>query len=552
LGGFFRSMLDFVTWPLRAIIEAPGKLFAGSRRLARISLSARVALATFLFLLICVPLTLFIFIHFDKGRTGFWAYWKEIAIVAALVVLIPLVLYKVLQLWLEGEVHEFDDIERAWNAGLAEMQRRGLDLRETPLFLVLGSAGTAQEKLLFDASKLDFSFRDFPQGQAALHWYASPDAVFVALSGVGSLSRLTQLAGEAEMIEKAQPLPAPLPAAVPGFPRGGFAGRTPDATIQFDQATPMPVPESLNLSPEPASLTPRLAGEGTWNINEQMRDALIAASSRQGQRKAVVMDESQAATEQRRVEFLCRLIRRARQPLCPINGVLTLLSVWLIQRSETEAKSIQWALKRDLNALVDHLRVRCPVTALVVGLEEESGFRELVRRVGREVALGNRIGKGFELWNRPGADALRAVARHACGFIEDCIYSLFREHDSLNKPGNAKLYMLLCKLRRNVLPRLELILAEGYGFERATGTRHESLFFGGCYFAGLGESDERQAFAKRVLDKLPEQQGYLAWTPTAQAEDDRYRLFSQLVLVVDTLVLLGIAAIVAYRFWGMK
>lgn len=566
MGSFFRSLLNYLTMPLRALIAAPGQLLSGSKRLAKISLPARVAIAAFLFLLICVSITLIIFIFYSE-RAFVWAKLTPtfFMIVTVLVILIPLVLYKVLQLWLEGEVGEFPDIEKAWEDGLAELQRHSLDIHKIPLFLVLGTSGTAQEKTLFDTAKLDLSFRDFPQGPAALHWFASPEAVYVVLSGVGSLTSLARLSADSETIERAQPLAVSQPAAAPILPHGAFAGQKATATIQFDPMARVAGPQNLGasleqnlgLAPEAASaaLPPRAGGQGTMMIDEPMRAALaVAAVNRgaQGQRKAVAIDEEQAAEQERRIEFLGRLIRTARQPVCPINGILTLLPFWLIERGDAEAKQLQRVVKRDLAALAVCLRIRCAVTALVVGLEEESGFRELVRRVGKERAVNNRVGKSLELWNQPRGDTLAAVAEHACGLVEGWIYTLFSARGGLNKPGNAKLYMLLCKLRLIVLRRLKPILAEGYGFDPARERGDNGLFFGGCYFAGLGDSDERQAFVKSVLDKLPEQQGYLAWTPAALAEEDRYQLLGQFVLVVDTLLLLGIVAAFAYRFWWSK
>jgi hypothetical protein len=567
VAAFFRNLLYALTWPLRAMIEAPWKLFSGSRRLARISLPAQVALAAFLFLLICVSVTLVIFIFYTRERAFVWAKLTMpfFAIVTALVVLIPLVFYRLLRLWLEVEVGEFPDIQTAWEAGLAELQRRGLDIREIPLFLVLGTAGTAQAKTLFDASRLNLTFRDFPnQETAALHWFAAPDAVYLVLSDVGALGNLAQLSADREKSERDRPPTALQPEFRPGPPPGSIAGQSPDKTIRFGQGDlslahedlGLPSDQGLLFPSEDASgvFSPQARNGGTLMISDALTGALPAAVKGSGQdpRKPVVLDEAQVAEQERRMEFLGHLVRRARQPVCPINGVLTLLPFWLIRRGDDEAKQLGRVVRRDLAALVGCLRIRCPVTALVVGLDEESGFCELVRRVGEETAASNRIGKGFELRNQPANDALTAMAEHACGSVEESIYSLFRGPGALNNPGNVDLSLLLCKLRLNVLLRLKAILAEGYGFDAAKERSDDRLFFGGCYFAGLGKSDQREAFVKKVVDKLPEQQGFLAWSPAALAEDNRRQLFGQLVLVVDTLLFLGILAAFVYRYWWPK
>ena len=172
------------------------------------------------------------------------------------------------------------------------------------------------------------------------------------------------------------------------------------------------------------------------------------------EKKVVRLDQHESGEQQRRLEYLCRLLRRLRQPLCPVNGVLTLLPFGLVQRSVPESTEVQRAVQRDTSTLLASLKARCPVTALVVGLEEESGFRELVRRVGRDRAVGQRFGKGFNLWNPPLPERLEAMTVHACGAFEDWVYTLFREKGSLSKPGNTSLFALLCKIRHNLQSRL--------------------------------------------------------------------------------------------------
>jgi hypothetical protein len=268
------------------------------------------------------------------------------------------------------------------------------------------------------------------------------------------------------------------------------------------------------------------------------------------ERHVVRLEATEANQQDRRLEYVCRLIRRARQPLCPINGILTLLPFGLIQRSVPEGIEVQRAVKKDLGTVLRALMLRCPVTAVVVGLERESGFQELVRRVGRDRALGQRFGKGFTVWNPPIPERLEALAAHACGSFEDWVYTLFREKGSLAKPGNTKLYCLLCKIRRNVQSRLANILVAGYSVEGDPDRAGAGLLFGGCYFAATGQTEDRQAFVKGVFDKLPEQQEELEWTEDAFREDRKHQQWAQAGLALDTLLLLGLVGMIVYKwFW---
>ncbi len=104
------------------------------------------------------------------------------------------------------------------------------------------------------------------------------------------------------------------------------------------------------------------------------------------QKKPILLPPADGNVQERRLEYVCQLIRHARRPVCPVNGVLTLLPFGLIARGPREGVELQKALQRDLNTTRHSLKVRCPATAAVVGMEEESGFQELVRRVGRDRA----------------------------------------------------------------------------------------------------------------------------------------------------------------------
>jgi hypothetical protein len=274
---------------------------------------------------------------------------------------------------------------------------------------------------------------------------------------------------------------------------------------------------------------------------------MIPAGGQAG--RAITLRPEEAAEQDRRLEYLCSLIRRARQPICPLNGVLTLLPFGLIQHGPREGIEIQRTLKRDLSTILRVCKVRCAVTALVVGIEEEAGFRELVRRVGRDRAAVQRFGKGFSVSNPPLPERLEALCAHACGAFEDWVYALFREKDALSKPGNVKLYSLLCNIRRNVQLRLGNILVAAFGSEPEHESQGEPLLFSGCYFAAAGETEDRQAFVKGVFDKLPEEQAELQWTEAGKAEDDKYERWAQVVSTLDFLALASLVAIIVWIFF---
>ena len=57
------------------------------------------------------------------------------------------------------------------------LEKEGFDLRELPLFLIVGRTESGLEPL-FQASKLQLKVKHAPRPDAPLHVYASPEAVF--------------------------------------------------------------------------------------------------------------------------------------------------------------------------------------------------------------------------------------------------------------------------------------------------------------------------------------------------------------------------------------
>lgn len=93
------------------------------------------------------------------------------------------------RLFLARDVSEFEDIDRAWEAGVEALAREGFDLQWLPVFLVAG-ATPEQSKSLFEGSRLQWKVNtagDDPQ--AALTFHACDEALFICLNDVGAMSR---------------------------------------------------------------------------------------------------------------------------------------------------------------------------------------------------------------------------------------------------------------------------------------------------------------------------------------------------------------------------
>ena len=541
---YVRRFFQVLFFPLRALVQSPGRMFSTGQRMFGVSLPARVAVLVGFFLFICVVVAAIGFCYW--GDREFFAPFRQpwyLTTVLTLVIVIPFVLYHVLRLWLEGDVSPFEDIKRAWVEGIGELERQGLDISEIPLFLILGSNGEQQEKALFEATGMSLNVREFPQGPRPLHWYANPDGIYLVCNGAGCLSRLANVAQEVADDARAGFIASPGPSGPAGI-RGtiiaGSEGDQPGVGVEL----PLESAEPSATDHGDIRGTMELGGGSVVVPGESQSIAKGPATM-----KPVVLPPAEGNLQERRLEYVCQLMRHARRPVCPVNGMLTLLPFGLIARGPREGVELQKALQRDLNTARHSLKVRCPVTAAVTGMEAESGFQELVRRVGRDRAKRQRFGKGFSLSNPPIPERVEALAAHACGSFEAFVYALFREKGSLSKPGNTQLYSLLCKIRRDVQTRLGNILVAGFADDSEQGPDAAQLFFGGCYFAAVGETEDRQAFVRGVLDKMPEEEAELEWTEPALVEDRRYQRFAHLVIGADLLLFGALVGMLLYKYF---
>jgi hypothetical protein len=535
-----------ITWPLR------------------LSTPAKISWLLFLFLLTSMIVVMVVVARDPRGVSLYTALpvgWVVTA--AVLVILIPILVYQGLKLWVLGEKARYPDIAYAWNAGLQALQENGLDCNAIPIFLVLGSSGEHQEKALMQASGRAFRVFGAPQGPAPIHWYGCPDSIFLFCSEVGALSTLTQLVGEAQ--SKQEQTWTESMSSISAVPTGSSAPPAPSGGSENIQGTitmsDFPHPGAAPpKTPGPGGGEPANAQQGTMMFDQGVKPASESPPpsrpasqpaapavgrrlprKKNEKRESVTIPTREAMLQGRRLRYLGRQIKSIRYPLCPINGILTLLSFECIELSRQQAQELEEAVRADLAALRQSTFLRCPVTALIADLEGERGFSELIRRVGRERAASQRFGKGYPLRTLATSEDLAALGAHVSGAFEDWIYMLFREDDAISRPGNPLLYSLMCKIRCNLKGRLTDILANCYGHEpqssEADSTKH---LFSGCYFSATGDREEQRAFVAGVIDKLEDEQEEIEWSEDALRIEQRFRWMTYLAWLLSAFLLAGL------------
>lgn len=459
--------------------------------------------------------------------------WLRIAGVLLLIAVIPYVVYKLIELWMEGEQSPFPDLDYAWAVGLHALATNGLAIDSIPIYLVLGSNSEQQERALMNASGRRMRVEGVPAGPAPIHWYANPDGIYLFCSDASWTSALASLREELAAEASAKGLsvsdnpaagsllgPA-APAVAPQNPQPPEPGNI-QGTMMLDQFV-QPAAESPTGASEPPNAQNM---RGTMMLGETVSpqpalSSRAASSDAEGsdQREPVIVSSQYASGCLQELQYLCHLIDRVRQPVCGVNGVLTLIQLESIHSAQAETEELQKAIQADHKTIQYALQLNCPYIGLIVGLEKERGFRELVRRVGRDRAATQRFGQRFDVRATPSEEELASLSLHVCGAFEDWAYTLFREEEALMRPGNTRLYELLSKVRCSWKTKLADILAGGFGCK--DDQVDESIFFSGCYLAATGETPDRQAFVKGVLDKLDEEQEFVEWTSNATRSDRR-------------------------------
>jgi hypothetical protein len=543
---FITNLLNAITTPIRAFYMWFARAVPGLKGLTRVALPTRVALTTFLFLFVVyVAAVISIWFSETAAPKDTWEY----IVAFALVIIIPFIVYYLIKLWMIKEVSRYPEIDRIWEMGLKECEKNGILPTRVPIFLVQGGRDHRQAVQLMNATHIAFSVVVPSQEESDIGFFANSQAIFLFVNGCSCISALSSAPSGP---------PAMGPAAAAPVSGGAPPGGTIDAAMfgsgfKLPPATAPGVSKTLTQGAAfpanesgPAMQPAPLAAGGTMLLPGGQ--GYEAFTQTQGAAKPVPQLNSNVALErEQKLRYVCSLLRKARQTLCPINGLITLLPFELV---ESASSQIQTAAQKDLAVLREELLVRCSNTVLITQLEDEEGFQELIKRVGEERTREYRFGKGCELWNAPEEKRLDAIAVHATGAFEDWIYNLFQEEHALRQRYNSRLFMLLCRIRGEFAGNLRAVLARGFGFDPQTQPQlaYEQFLFGGCYFCAAGADPGRQAFVKSVFLKGIEQEGELEWAPEARRRDKQLQFMANLFALVGVLSLLAVVGMLIMRF----
>lgn len=523
------SIVNAIATPMRTVFYWFSQSLPGVRAIGRWSLPTKWSWLSLLVLLIIWIAAFVRHISDANEADRNWTLWFLVPI--PFVVVIPILTYYFVKYLLLQEASRFPEIDRIWCDGIAESESKGILINKTPIFLVLGTSQQREVKTLLQLTGLDFIADASGAGSPPISFHACREAIFLFLNGCNCMSRLSNSTTAAPREIQNVDAPVMQPTDVGG-------------TIDASSLGAMRFSPAKNEQPGNSMASTPFVPGGTMLLDESqdLSEIWNAVSTSKALNSSDIFDCEE------KLQHVCKLINRARRPLCPINGIVSVLPFELVESSSGQ---LQIAIQKDLAILRQELQIRCPNTALVSGMESDEGFVELVKRLPSQQSSENRFGKGSDLWVVPDSDRLDAIAVHATATFEDWIYMLFQEANALKKKNNSKLFMLLCRVRGAFAENLRGVLSRGFGFDTAIAPAlaYEQFLFGGCYFAATGNSQSQQAFVKSVFAKALQQEGELEWAPVARQQDQLYRFLGNLAALIGTIAFLAILAMLFHKFW---
>jgi hypothetical protein len=428
-------------------------------------------------------------------------------------------LYRLLNIDIPQIVSEYEDIYNTWREATEALARAGIQLDNTPLFLVLGGCSSGEEAL-FQSTSIRATVRHVPKGPAApLHVTANSDGIWVTCMGASVLGQQLLAMGEDAMI-----------------PAG-------DVTLET---------LSPGESPDPFK-TAATGGVGTLKIEDFLSQHQSSLSLPDVKKNRPTID---AETFRARLRYLCQLIARDRMGLCPLNGVLIVVP-FTAADARNMASDVSLACKTDLAETLDLLRLRCPVLFLVSDLDKLPGFVELVERLPSD-QRAKRMGQRYPLVPEFDSEDVPGSIKESVSWVGGnlflaMVYSLLK----VETPGgeeltevthaNSQLFRFLAAMRerrerlaqfvRDCLPVLP----------------DEPILFRGCYFAGTGlDASTAHAFCPGVLRLLLSDQNRVTWTSAAREQDAALlRLARWLRIVLIGCIAAGVLAILALIGWKL-
>jgi type VI protein secretion system component VasK len=201
-------------------------------------------------------------------------------------------------------------------------------------------------------------------------------------------------------------------------------------------------------------------------------------------------------------------------------------AAWLERQGSIEAAR---AVRDDLLTITRILKVCCPVSVLIPGMETLRGFTEFLARIPADL-IPRRCGYSFSPPQALTSDLAQLImsymTRWFYGYGLDAMF-FGRKREAqveplLDQVGNNQIFSFDHEFRQ-LRPKLRSVLENSFPYHPDL----EPVLFQGCYFLATGDSPQERAFAAGLIRDREQgifsDQRYAAWSNDARISDGYYR-----------------------------
>ncbi len=501
----------------------------------------------------------------EKAPDWFRPFWLP-----ALLLLLYALMWAAAWLWAQLAPEQasvvYPDLDDAWTTALEALQRAGIGIGDTPVFLVIGELPTGFEPL----------FRALPRGvavaggtpsESAVRVFANADAIYVTLSGAtllgvqeaGDIVDLTSTGGGGgyqsgmASVGIGQSVAYGTASIGAGYGEsvGGSLGASMGASMagggglrKIQRIIQKAKTEGRELTDAEKAEIRQLSAGGPAEQSPK------ASAKRKTSPVSVLQNPELVGEAEGRLTYICKKIAASRWPLCPVNGLILAMPMSAL---ENESRAIQWGsvARQDLSVIEHTLKLRFPVFGLLGGMELLPGGGGFFDKFGEE--KGNqRLGKGFPLNPDGGPEQVARGIEGNAGWVLGGLMPYWAlkytrlsggAEDTDNNAGAVR--FLTESSRRG--PALGKLLSQ------AVAGGEQAPTFGGCYLVVGSVRDPNEAmFARDFFKKVEGSQAAVAWTPDAYAADAGYRRWTLAGYVALVAVFVGVAGLAAFVFTTKK
>ena len=509
--------------PFRWLFMLFLQVVPGVKRLGNLPVELLAAIGTFTFLVLAWVFA--VVLAEADGNAAFFTRFYYWFVVIPLALSISLVLYFFLRILFRPPASPYPDIESAWDAGMAELGKAGIDIKNIPLCLVLGMNDSRSIRRFIESSGESFDLHGVTGTGQSLIWYASKNQGYIFLSSVGNVVQFVE--STPEVLEK-EGDDFTHTADIRDFynvkksyeDTGETESRAAMGTIRAGDAPVGGFSESAYQAPEP-----------------EPEPAPVPSTS----------VRAKSSEEKNRLRYFAGLLKKSRESISPINGMLLNIDVSQI---ESFPEELSRKLNDDLETLTESLGVVSTVTTVISGLERDPGFIDFSERMLEDKGEGfvqNKFGKSYRSWAVPTRDDLEKMAHNAVEQFDHFTHLMFSKHDALaaNRVlGNRRMVLFLCRIYSKILPGLKTLLSRGIHAKTEAGAV-EFPRFAGCYFSGATENSDY--FVKKIFERVEENQGEIEWTRTTLYREESWSLATNLSLLVGLASFIAFAVLIAWK-----